>query len=213
MGEIPFHVEGDAVVEMKVAKLGPMPAPAGEWVIDEGEVRAGFGWAWPNMPPGRVAELRRLDAIERHEAEEERARRAERADERWQAWLMKRAAELSWAGIPYDIRNPSSMMETGDQLAERVFAALEREDQRNEVRQKIASGEWRVIGHLEPSDSSPTAARSASGAEDLRGSTPGVPVSAVKRRIGDFFATLRHGSGCTCQACVRHRVSRKGARP
>jgi hypothetical protein len=214
---IPFHVQGhpiDPDPRRLAAALRSVPEPPEpvEVTDTDGVVLGAFGsWRASWMNPGQVAQLRRMEALERMERAEREAERQERADNRWQNWLMRRAAR--WPPLkPFDISRPSTMMLTGDQLAERIFAAMESEDRRNEVRAKIESSEW----HLIDTRGAPPAVSSAS----LGAAGSALPVgpsrsasspeeTPSRTRLLDQITAWRHcgldgETPCGCERCTRH---------
>jgi hypothetical protein len=87
---IPFHVEGDPIdpdPRRLAAALRSVPEPPEpvEVLDTDGVVLGAFGsWRASWMNPGQVAQLRRMEALERMEQAERAAERQERADNRWQ---------------------------------------------------------------------------------------------------------------------------------
>jgi hypothetical protein len=163
-GPVPYHVDGDEWPpdpERVRRALRSVEAEKADGVAvtnEDGVVLGRWGsWEVPGMFPGHVARLRRLEALERAE-QAERAEAAERADLRFQRWMMSRMAEKAWLGEPYDPGDWRTLMQSGEELADAVWRAQDAEDRRAFVREKVQSGEWRVIDRSAPAPSPPSAA-------------------------------------------------------
>jgi hypothetical protein len=189
-------------------------ANAVDVVTDDGTVLGRWGsWEWPGMVPGNVARLRRMEALERAERA---AEAQERADERLASWALRRMREKASMGEWYD---PADWLaQSSEQLDEKVFRAQDAEDRRAYVVARVRSGEWKLLGPLEPTPSSPpTASDSASAAAPGSASRSASSMTPARAKLVDRLVEWRHGKEhegrpfpCSCSSCVRVRVARQG---
>jgi hypothetical protein len=170
-----------------------------------------MGWSMDGLTPGVEAHLKRMDALERVEAEREAAERAERAQDRLEAWAFSRMMQMSAAGQPYDAGDWSTLLESPDVMAERVFGHQDREAARLERRTLIESG---LLADLGPRFAGDEAAQSSGPAGTSTVSPGGAsatsPVAARARWA--LHRLAKRSDSCMCKSCVRVRSERAKGR-
>jgi hypothetical protein len=100
------------------------------------------------MLPGHVAQLQRLEARERAEAERLEAERIDRADARQDALVWEARQRAVWAGLPWDPAKPFEHWPTPDEQAEQVFARQDAQARAEERAAAKAAGLLHLLPHL-----------------------------------------------------------------
>jgi hypothetical protein len=99
-----------------------------------------FGWNGIPMLPGHLAQLRRLDELERAQQQREEVERQAAAEDRLEAWRMARMRQLAWEGRSFDPADDRTLVRSIDEVASKVFAAQDAEAARQERRALIEAG-------------------------------------------------------------------------
>jgi hypothetical protein len=111
-----------------------------------GEPWASFGLP-AGLPAYAVARMRAADAREQRAEVERQAELADRAEARRAGWLLARAQQLALLGRPFDLARPETLAESAEEMANRVFAAMDLDAARAERRALVEAG---LLHELEP---------------------------------------------------------------
>jgi hypothetical protein len=100
----------------------------------------------PGVAPGWLATARRAEALEAARESREADERKARAQDRFDRWQWQRMQEMAWRGQPFDPNDVRTLAYAPGELADRVFAAQDREAARAERKALVEAG----VLHLLP---------------------------------------------------------------
>jgi hypothetical protein len=157
-----------------------------------------------------------MEVLERAEQAERAAEAQERADARLASWAMRRMREMSFLGQPFDASDWRTLVQSGDELPPRCGPQQDAEDRRAYVAERVRSGQWKLLGPLEPSPTPPEATGSTSAAAPGSASRSASSMTPARAKLVDRLVEWRHAKEhegrpfpCSCSSCVRVRVARQ----
>jgi hypothetical protein len=155
-------------------------------------------WDIPGLSPGHRAHLARMEALERVERQRIEDERADRAEIRFQNWVMRRQQEMAFNGEPFDPSDWRTLAQSGEELAERYFAAQDRADERDLKRRMVEAGLLADLGPRYWDDAVSAAPAASRGASHPAPAAPDAGVSPALARVRAALRRWSRKQGTQC---------------